>query len=325
MTKQKTKKPEEIEEYEPEETEEPEEIPEEIKGMNYDNILSEYTNNDNDYSAILYKIINGKKTFVYQYENEIPHPVFELQQKYNGGTFRIYIKDGITKKLVKSADVHVLPPAETVREDKPSQSRMDILQELKTMSEIVGGNSQGSGNNSNDVLMKIMEMQNKQSRELMQMQIESEKRMTELFMKLQTKKSDVSDFIEIYNVIDNLKGNTENSSPVEKLLSSPLIMPLLEKLTGNSSSVPGQTALPAPVSVKEVYKPSVNDWIIKLNESPEGKKWIDTITPELAEKKINFLLTKNKDVLDIETATNIILTILKNKEGEKANGKPETM
>jgi hypothetical protein len=298
---------EEIEEIE-DETEEIEEQ-EEIKSPKILDLLSAYRETDLDYTAIVYKRINGKRVLCTKYYNELPDEVNDLQNKFKGGVFVIYIKDTNSGKLLGSAEVNILEidsPIVNQNSENKSGSKKELLEELSMLAGIIKG--ENSGGDNKQMMLEILKLQNQMSEKLMNAQRESEKNMMSLIMQIQNKKTDLSDMLEIFTTLDDLRGGKENTSMVEKVLTSPMVQPFIEKAAAGILS--GTPAAPPP-ALPEPVKRTVS---IEEYAKDFPKELIDKITEENAEKMAMQLYKNNKNALDYETAINIILFILKNKK-----------
>lgn len=288
------------------------EEPEILKETKFDNLLSYLSDTEEDFYITLYRLKErGKRVAITKFYNVLPDQFEDIQKKYGGGEYRLIVhakdKSDGKYKMVDSADINI----ENIETSQPTQqnntpNREQFLQEVKTISEIFSSHPKSDSGNSNDLLMKLMDMQTKMTTDMMKFQQDSERRMTDMLMQMNSKKPALNEFLEIAETISMLKGESEPQSMTEKILSNPNIQPVLisglNKLNSFFSSSPEEKQ---PVQ----EKPKAAD-ILKLLP-PE---YIAKVNKENAEKMALILYEKNKNNIDMATASAIILEILKSKE-----------
>jgi len=270
-----------------------------IKETKFDTLLNLYKAAEDEFTVTLYRKTPGSKgrEFITTYDSEIPTQT-EIRDKYGAGKYRIMLYD-VNNKWLDAADVNIAELKTTETNNQTAPDRSQILNELKAMSEIIG-NRGGEKDNISQVILKLSEMQQKQFESLTKFQIDSNQKMTDLIMSMQSKKSNLSEIMDVIEFVDGLKNQTAEKNTVETLLESPMIQSLIPVILQKFSS-PG-TAQP-----KEIKAPSITpDMIIK--KLPDDFK--KTITPENHLKVIDILYEQNKTILQkavIEAAINQIL------------------
>lgn len=285
----------------------------------YDKMLNYLRESPDGFFINVYRLGDrNKRSFVTRFENIQPDPVKDIQAVYGGGNYRFYlfIIDEKGKYIFKdTSDLNIEPPLtppvnDTVKAS--GTSRTDVLQEMRMMSEILGntgGQKESSG--MNDILLKMMENQNHMSENFMKMQLESERRMSEMIERMNSKKSNVTELLEIADAVNGLRGDSNSEkSVIEKIVDNPIFQPIIGNMMSGVMTPAVQPA-PAPVPVEKA-KPDVNTIIdIVISKMPQA--YIESVNVENAEAKINKMVKDNPDSLDLNLATLIISKILQNK------------
>lgn len=281
---------------------------EELTETKFDNMLSYLREYDDDYYVTLYKKKDrNKRVMVTRFNNELPDPFDDIQQKFGGGEYRLIVhalsKDTGKYEMIDSADLNIEGADITAQPagQALSSNRQDVINEIKSIGEIFGNVSRPE-KNDNEILIKLMEMQNKISENMMKAQQESERRITDLMIASQAKKPALAELMEIAESINSLRGDSEPQSAVEKILSNPMAQNAISVFLGNMN----KNNNPPPPPAKPVKQ--IKDYIQLL--PPE---YVAEVTKENAEIKVQELYENNKNVIDLPLATNIIVEILKSK------------
>lgn len=277
-----------------------------IKETKFDNMLSYLKDSPDEYVVSIYKLQErNKRVLVEKMDNELPDPITDLRDKFGGGNFRIMVHNN-SGKLIDSADINVAEK-EINNNFNQQSSKQDVLNELKAMGELFG--SIKGNDSNNEVILKMMEMQQGMTNKLTEMQLASEKRMIDMIEKYNSKKSDLNEFLQIAEAINNIRESGEPSSLPEKLLASPMIQNMAASFMNQQQNIPlPEQHKEKPPLKKITPQEIVNKFVAKL---PPG--FIDKVTKENAESISKELYEKNQNVIDITTSTMIIETILRNK------------
>lgn len=301
------------------ETEEIEETIEPDLSTKYDKMLNYLRESQDGFIINVYRLGDrNKRSLVTTFENIQPDPIKDIQSVYGGGAYRFYlfVMDDKGKYVFKdTSDLTIEPPLIPPINDNSKfsgNSRADVLQEMRMMSEILG-NTGGQKDNSgmNDILIKMMENQNKMSENFMKLQLDSERRMSEMIERMNSKKSNVAELLEIADAVNGLRGESGGGeqSAIEKIINNPIVQPLL----GNMMSSVMSPTVTTPEPVRQVEKkPDINE-IVSLLVSKMPSTYIESVTVENAQDKITKLYEDNKSQLDLNLATLIITKILQNK------------
>jgi len=277
-----------------------------FKDTKFTQLLNQFKGSDDEFTCTIYRVgERNKRILVDVIDNEIPDPIKDLRDKHGGGKFRIYIHNP-DKVLIDSADVNI--EERTIETKTPERSRRDILEELQMMSSMFQKEEKDNSKDT-EILLKLMDMQTKQSERVIQMQMESEQRMQSLILEIQSKKSSLQEIAEIMTFIEGIKSDaqSEPQGTVEKILQHPITQSFLPMLMQNNTSPLPQTPnvpkeLPVP---KQTKTPSIEEYV---NSLPIAFK--EKVTKENANKFIKQLHEKNKNKIDkvqAETIINIVL------------------
>jgi hypothetical protein len=144
----------------------------------------------------------------------------------------------------------------------------------------------------------------------MKKQLESERRMSEMIERMNSKKSNVTELLEIADAVNGLRGEGGEKSVIEKIVDNPIFQPIIGNMMSNAMTPAVQQApQSAPV---EKPKPDINVIIdVLISKMPQA--YIESVNVENAEAKINKMVKDNSESLDLNLATMIISKILQNK------------
>lgn len=281
-------KPDEIEDDVKEEVNE-----EEVKERKA-NKFFHYYKNAQDFTITIYRIKErGKRAFVDKFENSIPDLV-DVKRNYGSGQYEFYAHD-FSGKLKDTATIYIdeNPIINTAVKNDENLTEEKFIQKIALYKSILGENQ---GNNNSEVLLKIMETQQKIASELskvisdnnervMKAMIESERRMIEL---TSNKRSDLSDIKAMIEFIDDLRPDNrpEEKSLLENVLTSPITQNILTGLMAPSS-----TPVSLPEAPKKLSSFFPTEFIAKLNRETRQK------AIEAINQKINNL-TESEKIID---------------------------
>ena len=286
-----------------------------IKESKLNNLLSFLKDYSEDYEIWLYKKGERNKRFlITKFDNYIPDPFTDIQQKFGGGEYRFMVRSN--NKMIDTADFNLMelngPTAAAILGTPGGGSRGDMLNELKIMAELFKSDA-GGGKNDNNIMLEITKMQLEQARHMAEQQQKSEARITALIMEMNSKKPALSEIMEVVQFVDDLKGGAAASgeaSLIEKIITSPAASPFIEKIlsgfTASSVTAPPPAAIAQPVQIPEpVKKLTAADYVSKI-----PVEFKQQVTEENKNSMVNFVYEKNKNMIDFATAENIINLIV---------------
>jgi len=289
-----------------------------IKESKLNNLLSFLKDYSEDYEIWLYKKGERNKRFlITKFDNYIPDPFTDIQQKFGGGEYRFMVCSN--NKMIDTADFNLMElnaanasTASIAGGAFPGSSRSDMLNELKIMSEMFRAEPQ-TGKNDSNIMLEITKMQLEQARHMAEQQQKSEARITALIMEMNSKKPALSEIMEVVQFVDDLKGGAAASgeaSLLEKIITSPAASPFIEKIlsgfTASSVTAPTPAAIAQPVQIPEpVKKLTAADYVSKI-----PVEFKQQVTEENKLSMINFVYEKNKNMIAFATAENIINLIV---------------
>lgn len=302
---------------EPDETEVIEE--EEIEGREPKTVsfFSRFKDYDKSYMITLYrKAERNKKIVLREYESYMPS-ITEIQETYGGGTYNLYVNevcDGKIGKLIDSCEIHLegltgkndnpSVPVQAVNQDNDFFSERN-LQKFAMLKTIFNGASDG-GSNMAELMIKISENNNRMFNEMMKAQQESERRTTDIMLKMaEGNKSNLSELMETWSFFNEISGNSKDSSPIDRLID---LAPAV--LNGMNFQAPAPKN--APVIKKELPIKSENEVIDNIiAKIPEGIK--AGITEENKEEYITKFHAQYKDDITRDDVSKIINRILEKR------------
>jgi len=305
-----------------------------VKESKYNNLLTFLKDYQNDYEIWLYKKGERNKRFcMAKYDNYLPDPFTDILPKYGGGEYILMLR--VENKMMDTAIINLLDPAvspTTISTAPGAGSRADLLNELKLMAEIFKGNQAApaaAGADLSKILLEITKIQIEQARIMSENQQKSEQRMTQLILEMQSKKPALSEIMDVVQFVDDLKHGGavtgEGDSIVEKLINSPVVAPIIQGLLSkaiapatNPPPVPApipatvQVQAPAPATsaapIPATVKLTASDFFIKIPDDFKVK-----VNQENRDEIARFIYNNNPDLLDFQTAAEIVDLILKEK------------
>jgi hypothetical protein len=240
-------------------------------------------------------------------------PLSDIRDIYGGGTYRLFLKNPTTGKLLNSTDMHIAEPIKRIgqsQNDSPTEEK--FLEKLVIYKQLFGGESNKS--ETTDLILRMMEMNNQANERMTKMMMDSERRQMEMTQTIIEKTSggksgitELKDAFELFNEFSG-DGHKEEESAFTKMLQSPLLASIVSPVAQNLLGGEKTSKEPA----KEVaYIPPVNKIEQHISQLP--LEYIEQLTKENAEKCIENIYTKNKTVLTKDESRQIIETILRKK------------
>jgi len=265
-----------------------------------------------DFHIIIYRLDpRNKQTYLDEYNNMMPS-MSEIRELYGVGSYKIFAYNA-AREMIDSCNINVGAGAGTQTEIKnpAGVSKKEILEEMKQYKEILGDSGHNDNSGISDVLIKLMDMQQKNTESTMRIvsemkesllknQIESERKFFELLKSQEGKKGTVAEIMEVVEFVENIRGTNENSL-LEKIL--PYAQPLL-------SGVMGTKLLPELTGKKEKKEPAI-DYETILKSIPEDFKKL--VTKENKSEFSNKVYEGNKNLVTKEQCDILIDMILKER------------
>lgn len=268
----------------------------------------------------------GKLELIEKYVNEIPDIISDIRNVYGGGTFRFYanrIEDGKIIERLDYTRTHIAEKINKSEEKKEPENKSysELVSNLTILKSLM---PESSGNNINEVLIAMMKTQNEisqnqtkmfneQSERLMKFQLESEKRFSSMLEKMSEKKNPVGEIIETVHLIDSLRGSGDgDKSIIEKVLSSPLAVPILQNFLTkkDEKEIDFKKFTPEPENGKT--KIDIMDYIKSIPAEMREK-----ITSENKNDIAQKFYEKNRDILTPGISEQIMEKIIEMRDTEK--------
>lgn len=266
MTKKKLKVVSEIdddlveEDLFSEDTEDTEKIPKSER------FFQQFIDYDEEYIITLYRKEKNKRILLHEFESGYtPNFSKDIQDVYGGGTFVLFahnLLENGKRELIDTLVVHIDGPISgTSPIQDPDSSELKMLTKMAAYKELFASNN--NNNNNSEIMLKMMELsqmaantQNalitEQTKAMMQMQLDTEKRFSEMIKHLNTdNKSDFHELIKTIEVVDSIRGSNGGGESSFLNNLAPMLAPLAEKMLTEDSPV---VNTPVPVT-RPVQKP----------------------------------------------------------------------
>jgi len=260
-----------------------------------------------DYTIQVYRLgERNKRTMVTKFENFRPDPINDIQLKFGGGTYVLYASRRITlpngkdrTEFLDSVQFHLADPP---KEEMQGNSKAAVIEDMKAMKELFGGGQQMD----QTLIIKMMEMSQA-----------SERRMTEMIMKMSenmnSQKSSLKEALETFTLLDEIRGSAPSGDggmlDMVKTFA-PMVAPLAGKLLESSSPIlQPKTNTPEPTAIPIKTEEQTIDEII--GTFPENL--LRLITIDSRDKSIDLLYENNKSKMNKDFAVKIVDRIIEVK------------
>jgi hypothetical protein len=260
-----------------------------------------YFREEENYVITLYRVKErGKIELVDKFENQVPD-LLKIRENWGGGTYKLYAHD-FENNFLDSTVIHVAD----VPEGKISggDNEETFLMKALKYKELLGGGN----NNQNEIMLKMMEMQqqfthsisqlmSKMNEKNLEAQLQIERRFTEVLEKQNVQRNGFGDLIQAAEFINMIKGDAGETSLFDKLIGNPIFQNIASGFVSNlqSNQVAPKNVTPHPAQIGEGVP----------------KEFIDKLTRENRDKGIENVMKAYK--IPRDRAETIIDALLKNK------------
>lgn len=245
-----------------------------------------------EYLIQLRRVVEGKglkpkMEWLQNYYSEVPS-LEEIREAWGGGTYVFYAKrDGRLSTL----RVNIASKPGRQPSDEDAESR--LIDKMVRIKELIGG-----GNSNNEILIRLIEAQNRQAEQNAKQLIESEQRMMKVIESMRSSGSLVSqlnELLKLNEIVDGLRGGSGgDEDTVLDILESDVVRDLVGQFTGRGGNG-------GSVDVKNISGGSLPDAFKQL------------VTRENRDQVIAELVKHNAGRLDRVIAERLVDEILSEK------------
>lgn len=269
----------------------------------------------------------NKRVKMEVFENVVPNDMTDIRDVHGPGTYHLYchaLSEGKIGELLDYTMVHLggRPEISSSQSQKTNeQSLAEKAQELMVFKQLFSQNENNGVSQLADSVSKMMQaqqemairqanMMNEQLQQMVQYQLESEKRMSRMMEKLHESKNNTNELLQTIELIDSIRSGGDNQNMLEKIMTGPLGETMIKSFMEKTPEGP-IPQISDTVPARE-SKPDFTPNEYAANIPPEIKEKINSDTRAHYKK----IIMKNNSLTEV-FVDNILDIIISENEHKK--------